>query len=87
MTLRFTRREMMRFAALAPACAPYALQAAAETRSTVSLVKGDSRRKNVTDALTAIDDRIKPFIRRKNGSLTKNPSRPNLPTRYLHRRC
>ena len=63
--LRFTRREMMRFAALAPACAPYALQAAAETRSTVSLVKGESRRKNVTEALTAIDDQIKPFIRKK----------------------
>jgi uncharacterized protein (DUF362 family) len=64
--LRFTRREMMRFAALAPACAPFAMQAAVPpSRSTVSLVKGESRRKNIADALAAIDDQIKPFIRQK----------------------
>src|SRR5690242_1653496 len=64
--LRFSRREMLRFAALAPACAPFAMQAAApESRSIVSLVQGDSRRKNITDALVAIDDQIKPFIQRK----------------------
>jgi uncharacterized protein (DUF362 family) len=66
MTLRFTRREMMRFAALAPACAPLAAQpATTPARSVVSLVQGDSRRKNIAEALTAIDDQIKPFIRRK----------------------
>ena len=37
----------------------------ADTRSTVSLVKGDSRRKNITDALTAIDDQIRPVLRTK----------------------
>lgn len=65
--LRFTRREMMRFAALAPACAPFATRAAVpEGRSVVSLVKGEtSRRKNITDALVAIDDQIKPFIKQK----------------------
>src|SRR3954468_3573422 len=64
--LRFSRREMLRFAALAPACAPFAMQAAApESRSIVALVKGDSRRKNIADALGAIDDQIKPFINRK----------------------
>ncbi len=64
-SLRFTRREMMRFAALAPACAPFALQAAPETKSVVSLVQGDSRRKNIAEALAAIDDQIKPFISKK----------------------
>ena len=64
-SLRFTRREMMRFAALAPACAPFAAKAATETKSVVSLVKGDVRRKNIAEALAAIDDQIKPFIKRK----------------------
>src|SRR3954452_16638052 len=42
------------------------MQAAApESRSIVSLVKGDSRRKKIADALAAIDDQIKPFIDRK----------------------
>lgn len=64
--LRFTRREMMRLAALAPACAPLAMQAAVPpSRSVVSLVKGESRRKNIAEALAAIDDQIKPFIKRK----------------------
>jgi uncharacterized protein (DUF362 family) len=63
--LRFSRREMLRFAALAPACAPLAMQAAPEKQSTVSLVKGDSRRKNVADALAAIDDQIRPVIKSK----------------------
>ena len=71
-SLRFTRREMMRFAALAPACAPFAMQAApADNRSVVSLVKGDSRRKNIAEALTAIDDQIKPFITRKKSVVIK----------------
>jgi uncharacterized protein (DUF362 family) len=63
--LRFSRREMLRFAAIAPACAPLLAQTAAPSRSTVSLVKGDSRRKNITDALTAIDDQIRPVLRTK----------------------
>src|SRR5271157_4216864 len=32
-------------------------------RSTVSLVKGDSRRKNITDALVAIDEQIQPVLK------------------------
>src|SRR3954471_9935553 len=62
-TLRFTRRDMMRLAAIAPACAPFAARAAAENRSTVSLVKGENRRKNIADALVAIDDQIRPVLR------------------------
>jgi uncharacterized protein (DUF362 family) len=61
-SLAFTRREMLRFAAMVPAGVPLAAQSAPESRSTVSLVKGDSRRKNITDALTAIDDQIRPVI-------------------------
>jgi uncharacterized protein (DUF362 family) len=34
-------------------------------RSTVSLVKGESRRRNVTDALLAIDDQILPVLKTK----------------------
>ena len=34
-------------------------------RSTVSLVKGDSRRKNITDALVAIDEQIQPVLKTK----------------------
>jgi uncharacterized protein (DUF362 family) len=34
-------------------------------QSTVSLVQGDSRRKNITDALVAIDDQIQPVLKTK----------------------
>ena len=34
-------------------------------RSAVSLVKGENRRKNITDALVAIDDRIAPVLKTK----------------------
>ncbi len=63
--LRFTRRDMLRFAALAPACAPLAAQTAPDARAAVSLVKGENRRKNIADALTAIDDQIRPVLRTK----------------------
>lgn len=36
-----------------------------DKRSAVSLVHGDQRRKNVTEALTLIDDQIKPLLARK----------------------
>jgi uncharacterized protein (DUF362 family) len=35
------------------------------TRSAVSLVKGETRRKNITDALVAIDDQIRPVLKTK----------------------
>ncbi len=40
-------------------------------RSTVSLVKGESRRKNITDALVAIDDQILPVLKRKKYVILK----------------
>lgn len=40
-------------------------------RSTVSLVKGDVRRKNITDALAAIDHQILPVLRRKKYAVLK----------------
>ena len=36
-----------------------------DRRSKVSLVKGDSRRKNISDALIAIDDQIRPALKAK----------------------
>jgi uncharacterized protein (DUF362 family) len=36
-----------------------------DRRSKVSLIKGDSRRKNICDALVAIDDRIRPALKAK----------------------
>lgn len=40
-------------------------------RSTVSLVKGEGRRKNITDALVAIDDQIRPVLKTKKYVLLK----------------
>jgi uncharacterized protein (DUF362 family) len=42
-----------------------------KTRAVVSVVKGDSRRKNVHDALVAIDDQIAPVLKRKKYVLLK----------------
>lgn len=67
-----SRRDLLRLAALAPACAPLAAQsAAAAERSTVALVKGENRRKNVADALAAIDDQIRPVLRTKKNVVIK----------------
>ena len=54
----FSRRTMLQLTALAPALRPWRplfaqTQSAPATKSTVSLVKGDSRRKNAADALLA----------------------------------
>ncbi len=50
-----------------------------DRRSKVSLIKGDNRRKNIHDALVAIDDQIGPALRAKKYVLIKpnglNPSR------------
>ena len=40
-------------------------------RSTVSLVKGENRRKNITDALVAIDDQIQPVLKTKKYVILK----------------
>ena len=41
------------------------------TRSTVSLVPGENRRKNVCEALLAIDEQIKPKLKKKKYVLIK----------------
>jgi uncharacterized protein (DUF362 family) len=41
------------------------------SRSTVSLVQGDSRRKNIHDALVAIDDQIQPVLKTKKYVILK----------------
>ena len=46
-------------------------QDAIERHSTVSLIQGENRRKNVYDALVAIDEQIQPRLRRKKYVLIK----------------
>ncbi|MFB3827821.1 MAG: DUF362 domain-containing protein [Bryobacteraceae bacterium] len=60
-----TRRSLFQVAAGAP------LAAAFSGRSVVSLVRGEDRRKNVYNALVAIDDQIRPALRRKRYVLLK----------------
>ena len=75
---RFTRRELFTAGAATLALAAAARRAVAQapaamptpilpvdTRSRVSLIKGEERRKNVYDALMAIDQQIAPALRRK----------------------
>lgn len=64
---RFSRRSLLQLAAIAPACRPLFGQTAEAPgkRSTVALVKGMNRRKNIADALTAIDGDIRPVLRTK----------------------
>jgi uncharacterized protein (DUF362 family) len=72
----FSRRTMLQLTALTPALRPWRPLFAQEPaksapRSVVSLVRGDSRRKNATEALTAIDEQIKPVLGRKKYVLIK----------------
>jgi uncharacterized protein (DUF362 family) len=68
-----SRRDLLRLAAVAPACAPLAAQntASPTPRSTVALVHGDNRRKNIADAMAAIDDQIRPILRTKKNVVIK----------------
>lgn len=68
-----SRRDMLRLAAIAPVCAPLAAQqtAPAANRSTVSLVKGENRRKNIAEAMAAIDDQITPVLKTKKNVVIK----------------
>jgi uncharacterized protein (DUF362 family) len=76
MPLNFSRRGFFTLTAGAGALAalrgqvagpqtPPLFPQAAKSRSTVALVKGDERRKNVTEALAAIDQEVLPALRRK----------------------
>ena len=63
---------MLQLTAAAPVLRPrFALAAAQPARPAVALVRGDSRRKNVTAALTAIDDRIRPVLRTRKSVVIK----------------
>jgi len=62
----FSRRTILQLTALAPALRPLVAQTlAAERNSAVALVKGESRRQNIAQALAAIDDQIRPGLRAK----------------------
>jgi len=63
----FTRRTMLQLTALASALRPLFGQSAAAPgdQPVVSLVKGENRRKNITAALEAIDDQIRPALAAK----------------------
>jgi uncharacterized protein (DUF362 family) len=64
----FSRRDLF---ALAAAAAVPGRAAEAPSRSPVALVQGGERRKNVTAALTAVDDRIRPLLKRRKYVLIK----------------
>lgn len=67
----FTRRTLLRWSALTPAFRPLLAQAVDAPRSTVALVKGESRRKNVAAALAAIDEQILPLLKTRKYVLIK----------------
>ena len=72
MPATFSRRTILQLTALAPALRPLAAQISApERNSTVALVKGESRRKNIAQALTAIDDQVQPGLKRKKYVVVK----------------
>src|SRR5215472_15522844 len=73
MPARFSRRAMLQMAALAPACRPIFGQTvpAPGARSTVSLVQGEDRRKNIAAALAGIDEQVKSGLRNKKSALIK----------------
>jgi uncharacterized protein (DUF362 family) len=67
---------MLQLTALAPALRPWRplfaqTQSPTAVRSTVSLIKGDSRRKNAAEALAAIDDQLRPVLKTKKYVLIK----------------
>jgi len=76
MQTTFSRRSMLQLTALAPALRPWRplfaqAQATPAPRSTVSLVKGDNRRKNAAEALAAIDEQLRPVLRTKKYVIIK----------------
>jgi len=66
MPATFSRRTILQLTALAPALRPLVAQISAAARnSTVALVKGESRRRNIAQALTAIDEQLLPGFKAK----------------------
>ena len=77
MTDNFSRRTLLGMALSAGVAATprrSAAQTTTTSKSTVSLVHGDVRRKNVTEALLAIDEQIRPVLKTKKYVIIK----PNL---------
>src|SRR5690349_7083876 len=66
-----TRRTLLRMGALTPALAPVFAKGEVSPRSIVSVVRGESRRTNVANALTAVDERIQPILKTKQYVLIK----------------
>lgn len=66
-----TRRTLLRVGALTPALTPVLANGAAPPRSIVSVVRGESRRTNIANALMAIDERIQPILKTKQYVLIK----------------
>jgi uncharacterized protein (DUF362 family) len=73
MRVSFSRRSMLQLTAFAPALRPLLAQPAspATPKSVVSLVKGNSRRKNVAVALAGIDGQIQPLLKTKKYVVVK----------------
>src|SRR5579883_1201108 len=83
MPANFSRRGFLGTAAMTGALArlraevagpqtpPLAFPQELKARSTVAIVKGEQRRKNITDALAAIDRQILPVMRRKKYVIVK----------------
>lgn len=67
--LALSRRELLAFAAAA--AVPVRAAVTPTPRSAVALTQGPERRKNITAALTAIDDQIRPQLKRRKYVLIK----------------
>ena len=69
MSTNFSRRRILQFATAAGALSLSRAQevtlSGSKRRSTVALVQGNDRRMNIQNALTAIDEQIRPALRRK----------------------
>jgi uncharacterized protein (DUF362 family) len=70
-TALFTRRQLLWISAAAPALANATPIRDYGRRSTVAVVKGQERRRLVHDSLAAIDEQIKPLLKRKKYVLIK----------------
>ena len=82
-----SRRALLQAAACAPALRPLLAQSLVhvDSRPIVSLVKGEDRRKNISQALTAIDSQLLPVLsRRKSVVIKPNFVVPNNPLAASH---
>ena len=72
MPATFSRRAVLRLTVLAPALRPLPARTSAPERNpAVALVKGESRRRNIAQALTAIDDQVRPGLKAKKYVVVK----------------